>query len=71
MTLPEVAETFHSQGYNVLLYDARSVGESGGQLKNLLDPLQIAEDLSGQCCVYFGGKFGMTSNSIRYLHVCG
>ena len=47
MTLPEVAEAFHSKGYNVLLYDARSVGASGGQPRNLLNPMQIAEDLSG------------------------
>jgi pimeloyl-ACP methyl ester carboxylesterase len=46
MTLPEVAEEFHSKGYNVLLYDARSVGGSGGQPRNLLNPLQMAEDLS-------------------------
>lgn len=47
MTLPEVAEAFQSQGFNVLLYDARSIGGSGGQPRNLLQPLQMAEDLSG------------------------
>lgn len=47
MTLPEVAEAFQSAGYNVLLYDARTVGASGGQPRNLLNPLQMAEDLSG------------------------
>lgn len=46
MTLPDVAEAFQSLGYNVLLYDGRSVGESGGHLSNLIDPLQMAEDLS-------------------------
>ncbi|KAK4223156.1 Alpha/Beta hydrolase protein [Podospora fimiseda] len=46
MTLPDVAEAFNSLGYNVLLYDARSVGGSGGQPRNLLNPLQMAEDLS-------------------------
>ncbi|KAK3985843.1 Alpha/Beta hydrolase protein [Cladorrhinum sp. PSN332] len=45
-TLPDVAEAFNSLGYNVLLYDARSVGGSGGQPRNLLNPLQMAEDLS-------------------------
>lgn len=48
MTLPEVAETFHSSGFNVFLYDARSVGGSDGKPRNLLDPLRIAEDLSGE-----------------------
>jgi alpha-beta hydrolase superfamily lysophospholipase len=50
MTLPDVAEAFHGHGYNVFLYDARSVGASGGSPRNLLDPLQMAEDLSGQFC---------------------
>lgn len=47
MTLPEVAEGLHARGYNVLLYDARSVGGSEGQPRNLVSPLQMAEDLSG------------------------
>ncbi|KAI0441391.1 DltD domain-containing protein [Xylaria telfairii] len=46
MTLPEVAEAFHAEGFNVFLYDARSVGASGGQPRNLIEPLQMAEDLS-------------------------
>ncbi|KAH6842947.1 Alpha/Beta hydrolase protein [Chaetomium sp. MPI-CAGE-AT-0009] len=46
MTLPEVAEGFQARGYNVLLYDARSVGSSEGQPRNLINPLQMAEDLS-------------------------
>lgn len=48
MTLPEVAESFYFHGWNVFLYDARSVGESDGTPRNLLDPLQMAEDLSGK-----------------------
>lgn len=43
-----MAEGFHALGYNVLFYDARSVGGSGGSLRNLIDPLQMAEDLSGE-----------------------
>jgi pimeloyl-ACP methyl ester carboxylesterase len=46
MTLPDVAEAFHSEGFNVFLYDARSVGASGGEPRNLLNPLQMAEDIS-------------------------
>ncbi|KAI1630868.1 DltD domain-containing protein [Biscogniauxia mediterranea] len=46
MTLPDVAQAFQAEGFNVLLYDARSVGGSGGQPRNLLNPLQMAEDLS-------------------------
>jgi len=46
MTLPDVAEWFHARGYNVLLYDPRSVGTSTGLPRNQIDPLQMAEDLS-------------------------
>ena len=46
MTLPEVAEWFQTRGYNVFLYDARSVGASDGLPRNQLDPLQMAEDIS-------------------------
>jgi len=48
MALPEVAEGFHLLGYNVFFYDARSVGGSQGHPRNLIDPLQMAEDLSGE-----------------------
>ena len=63
MTLPDVAETFHSSGYNVLLYDARSVGASGGQPRNLLDPLQMAEDLS-DIYTYVAGLPSVDAGSI-------
>ncbi|KAI9714686.1 MAG: hypothetical protein M1828_001115 [Chrysothrix sp. TS-e1954] len=46
MTLPEIAEVFQCRGFNVIIYDARNVGESGGHWRNLVDPLQMAEDLS-------------------------
>ncbi|KAI9148344.1 Thiohydrolase [Paramyrothecium foliicola] len=46
MLLPEVAECFHSLGYNAFVYDPRSVGDSDGLPKNLINPLQQAEDLS-------------------------
>lgn len=52
MALPEVAESFHALGYNVLFYDARSVGASSGKPRNLIDPLQMAEDLSGEYPTY-------------------
>lgn len=48
MALPEVAERYHSLGYNVFFYDARSVGASSGKPRNHIDPFQMAEDLSGQ-----------------------
>ncbi|KAF5026933.1 hypothetical protein F66182_963 [Fusarium sp. NRRL 66182] len=46
MSLEETAEAFHSAGYNVLLYDARSIGGSGGFPRNQIDPLQMAQDIS-------------------------
>ncbi|GAW17424.1 hypothetical protein ANO14919_068810 [Xylariales sp. No.14919] len=46
MILPDTAEAFYRAGNNVLLYDPRGVGASGGSPENLLDPLQMAEDLS-------------------------
>ncbi|KAI1094300.1 alpha/beta-hydrolase [Rostrohypoxylon terebratum] len=63
MALPDVAEAFRSSGYNVLLYDARSVGASGGQPKNLVDPLQMAEDLS-DIYTYVAGLPSVDSTSI-------
>lgn len=63
MTLPDVAEAFQSMGYNVLLYDARSVGGSGGQPRNLLNPLQMAEDLS-DIYTYVAGLPSVDSSSI-------
>jgi pimeloyl-ACP methyl ester carboxylesterase len=46
MSLEETAEGFQSAGYNVLLYDSRSIGGSGGFPRNQIDPLQNAEDIS-------------------------
>lgn len=63
MTLPDVAEAFHSHGYNVYLYDARSVGGSGGQPRNLINPLQMAEDLS-DIYTYVAGLPSVDSSSI-------
>ncbi|KAI3329678.1 alpha/beta-hydrolase [Ustulina deusta] len=63
MTLPDVAEAFHSHGFNVLLYDARSVGASGGQPRNLLNPLQMAEDLS-DIYTYVAGLPSVDSSQI-------
>jgi len=47
MSVPETAEGFQSAGYNVLLYDSRSVGGSGGLPRNQINPQQIVEDVSG------------------------
>ncbi|KAI1504775.1 alpha/beta-hydrolase [Biscogniauxia marginata] len=46
MSLGETAEHFHSAGYNVLLYDSRAVGGSGGLPRNQIDPLKMVEDIS-------------------------
>ncbi|KAK7724445.1 hypothetical protein SLS63_008702 [Diaporthe eres] len=63
MTLPEVAERFQSKGYNVLIYDARGVGGSGGLPRNQLDPLQMAEDLS-DVITHVGGLPSVDAQSI-------
>lgn len=47
MSLTQTAEAFHSAGYNVLIYDGRNVGGSGGSPRNEIDPWQYAQDLSG------------------------
>lgn len=44
--LPQVAKGFQSRGFNVFIYDYRNIGGSDGSPRNLLDPLQYAEDLS-------------------------
>ncbi|PLB47778.1 alpha/beta-hydrolase [Aspergillus steynii IBT 23096] len=46
MLLPDVAERFQYLGYNVLLYDARTVGASDGEPRNQPSPYQMAEDIS-------------------------
>ncbi|KAJ0417857.1 alpha/beta-hydrolase [Aspergillus carlsbadensis] len=45
MSLSETAEAFHAAGYNVLLYDSRSIGGSGSLPRNQIDPWQNCEDL--------------------------
>ncbi|TGO21667.1 hypothetical protein BPAE_0206g00010 [Botrytis paeoniae] len=46
MLLPEIARRFQVIGYNALIYDPRSIGESDGLPRNQISPLQQAEDLS-------------------------
>ena len=47
MLLPEVAEEFQSLGFNALIYDPRSTGDSDGTPRNEIDPMKQTEDLSG------------------------
>ncbi|KAF7923934.1 hypothetical protein BELL_0367g00110 [Botrytis elliptica] len=46
MLLPEIARRFQGIGYNALIYDPRSIGDSDGLPRNQISPLQQAEDLS-------------------------
>lgn len=47
-SIAKTAEDFQSAGYNVLLYDCRSVGGSDGLPRNQIDPLQMSQDISGK-----------------------
>lgn len=49
MSTAKTAEDFQAAGYNVLLYDCRGVGGSDGFPRNQVDPLQMAQDVSGEC----------------------
>ncbi|KAJ5446898.1 alpha/beta-hydrolase [Penicillium cf. griseofulvum] len=46
MSLEDTARSFQSAGYNVLIYDARSIGGSGGFPRNQINPHQMIEDVS-------------------------
>nr|POE79481.1 polyketide transferase [Quercus suber] len=82
MLLPDVAQMFQSMGYNALIYDPRSIGESDGTPRNQIDPLKQAEDLAGErllvippivaaafCLGCTSTHAGLTSD--RYCHVRG
>ncbi|OTB00609.1 hypothetical protein M426DRAFT_75686 [Hypoxylon sp. CI-4A] len=58
MSLAETAEAFQAAGFNVLLYDSRGVGGSGGMPRNQIDPLKMVEDISDVV------NFAMTLSSI-------
>ncbi len=47
MSVSEIAEGFQSAGYNVLLYDSRSVEDSDELPRNQINSQQIVEDVSG------------------------
>ncbi|KAI9035174.1 acetyltransferase fmaC [Aspergillus affinis] len=44
--LPDVASSFQSSGFTVLLYDPRNTGQSTGEPRNEIDPMQQASDYS-------------------------
>ncbi|KAA8565523.1 hypothetical protein EYC84_009380 [Monilinia fructicola] len=46
IVLPDIARKYQDHGYNALIYDSRSVGESGGLPRNQVNPLLQSEDLS-------------------------
>ncbi|KAF7941723.1 uncharacterized protein EAE97_006560 [Botrytis byssoidea] len=46
MLLPEIARRFQGIGYNALIYDPRSIGDSDRLPRNQISPLQQAKDLS-------------------------
>ena len=53
MSLTETAEAFYRAGNNVILYDSRGVGGSGGSPRNQVDPWQMSEDISGMLSLHF------------------
>ncbi|KAI8625239.1 Alpha/Beta hydrolase protein [Xylariaceae sp. FL1651] len=46
-SIGETAESFQSTGFNILLYDTRSVGSSNGLPRNQIDPVNMVKDVSG------------------------
>lgn len=46
MSMTPTCLAFQNAGYNVLLYDSRSIGGSGGYPRNQINPYQNAEDIS-------------------------
>ena len=45
MVLPEVAEKFSQAGYHVLAFDYRFFGESGGEPRGRINPLEQVRDI--------------------------
>lgn len=46
MVVPDVAEHFQKAGFNALIYDPRSCGESEGHPRNDIDPIKQMSDYS-------------------------
>lgn len=63
MSLEDTARAFQSAGYNVLVYDARNIGGSGGFPRNQISPHQMVEDVS-DVVTYVGSLPSVDSRQI-------
>lgn len=63
MSLEDTARAFQSAGYNVVVYDARNIGGSGGFPRNQISPHQMVEDVS-DVVTYVGSLPSVDSRQI-------